>query len=131
MTGNNTYHSSAGFTPAAVGNYWWYASYGGDSNNNTANSTCPSVTETVVKSSPTVTAAAPGSGTAGTAIARRARSRAPWLSGTSPTGTITFYEDGPSASAPATCTGGGWNSVGTATVTGNATYTPMPASPRP
>ena len=32
--GNATYHPSAGYTPTAAGNYWWYASYGGDTNNN-------------------------------------------------------------------------------------------------
>ena len=123
VTNNGTYHPSAGFTPTVVGNYWWYVSYSGDSNNNPANSTCPSATETVVgKASLTVTAAAPGTGTAGTAIA--ASSISGTLSGGSgPTGTITFYEDGPSATAPASCTGGGWNSVGTAPVSGNGTYT--------
>ena len=30
FSGNNTYHPSAPFTPTAAGNYWWYASYGGD-----------------------------------------------------------------------------------------------------
>ena len=40
VTGNATYHPTAGFTPGAAGNYWWYASYGGDANNNTATSTC-------------------------------------------------------------------------------------------
>ena len=40
VTGNATYNPTAGFTPTTVGNYWWYASYGGDANNNTATSTC-------------------------------------------------------------------------------------------
>ena len=47
--GNATYHPSAGYTPGAVGDYWWYASYGGDANNNTATSTCGStMSETMV-----------------------------------------------------------------------------------
>ena len=31
MTGNGAYNLSAGFTPASAGDYWWYASYDGDS----------------------------------------------------------------------------------------------------
>ena len=55
VSGNATYHPSAGYTPTAAGNYWWYASYGGDSNNNPAASTCGSgMSETVVaKATPT------------------------------------------------------------------------------
>jgi hypothetical protein len=42
-------HPSAGFTPASAGDYWWYASYGGDSRNNPATSACGAGTpETVV-----------------------------------------------------------------------------------
>ena len=40
VAGNATYNPSAGYTPTGAGNYWWYASYGGDANNNTATSTC-------------------------------------------------------------------------------------------
>ena len=70
VTGNATYHPSAGYTPTGAGNYWWYASYGGDANNNTATSTCGStMSETVVaKFAPTLTAAGPATGTIGTAI---------------------------------------------------------------
>ncbi len=42
VSGNGTYYPSAGFTPTAAGDYWWYASYSGDSNNNPAASTCGS-----------------------------------------------------------------------------------------
>ena len=49
VAGNATYNPSAGYTPSAAGDYWWYASYGGDANNNTATSTCGStMSETVV-----------------------------------------------------------------------------------
>ena len=34
VAGNATYGSSAGYTPTQAGDYWWYASYGGDGNNN-------------------------------------------------------------------------------------------------
>lgn len=40
VSGNGTYHPSAGFTPASPGSYWWYASYGGDPSNNAVASAC-------------------------------------------------------------------------------------------
>ena len=36
-----------------AGEYWWYASYGGDSHNNPESSPCPSITGTTVNASPT------------------------------------------------------------------------------
>lgn len=49
VSGNGTYHPSAGFTPKKPGNYWWYASYGGDASNDPAASVCgASMAETVV-----------------------------------------------------------------------------------
>ncbi len=73
VTGNATYHPSAGFTPTAAGDYWWYASYAGDSNNNPAASTCGSgMSETVVNpTTPTkvvFSAEPPTTGTAGSAL---------------------------------------------------------------
>ena len=71
VSGDGTYNPTVGFNPPSAGDYWWYASYGGDTNNNAAASTCGSgMSETVVaKASPTLTAAGPGTGTVGTAIA--------------------------------------------------------------
>ena len=81
------------------------------------------MSETVVgKASPTVTATGPANGTAGTAIATSSISSA-LGSGSSPTGTITFKVFGPQSSAPTSCSTGG-TTVGTATVSGNATYHP-------
>ena len=49
VSGNGTYHPSAGFTPTSAGNYWSYASYGGDNGDKPASSACsPSTAETVV-----------------------------------------------------------------------------------
>jgi hypothetical protein len=49
VSGDGTYHPSAGFSPPSVGNYWWYASYAGDASDNAAASTCgASMAETVV-----------------------------------------------------------------------------------
>ena len=127
VAGNATYHPSAGFTPTGAGNYWWYASYGGDANNNTATSTCGSgMSETTVaKFAPTVTAGGPGTGTAGTAIAASSINSVLAGGTTAPavSGTITITVFGPQATAPTTCTSGG-TTVGTATVAGNATYNP-------
>jgi prepilin-type N-terminal cleavage/methylation domain-containing protein len=53
VSGAGTYHPSAAYTPSSAGTYWWYASYGGDTSNNTATSTCgSSMATTVVGSAP-------------------------------------------------------------------------------
>ena len=124
VSGNATYNSSAAYTPTAAGNYWWYASYGGDSNNLTAASTCGSgMSETVVaKASPTLTATGPSTGNVATPIATTAISSV-IASGYTPTGTITIVVFGPQSTAPTSCTTGG-TTVGTATVSGNGTYNP-------
>ena len=126
--GNGTYNPTGGYTPGAIGNYWWYASYGGDTNNNTATSTCgASMSETVVaKAAPTLTATGPANGTIGTAITASNISSVLAGGTTAPaaTGTITYTVFGPQATAPTTCTTGG-TTVGTGTtVNGNATYHP-------
>jgi hypothetical protein len=47
--GNNTYNPSSSFTPGTAGDYWWYASYGGDAGDTGSNSGCGSaMAETVV-----------------------------------------------------------------------------------
>ena len=49
VAGNGDYHPADGFTPPSAGDYWWYASYGGDTNNNPATSACGAgMPETVV-----------------------------------------------------------------------------------
>ena len=64
VSGNGTYNPSASFTPSSAGTYWWYASYGGDSNNSTANSGCGAgMTPTYVYS---FSSAASGTATGGT-----------------------------------------------------------------
>ena len=127
VTGNAAYNPTAGYTPTTIGDYWWYASYGGDANNNTATSTCgATMSETVVsKAVPTLTATGPATGTIGTAITTaNISSVLAASSGTNATGTITFTVFGPQATAPTTCTSGG-TTVGTGTtVAGNATYHP-------
>jgi YVTN family beta-propeller protein len=125
VSGDGSYSPSAGFTPSHAGDYWWYASYAGDSNNHAANSGCGgAMAETIVgQASPSLGAVgAPGSGTAGTKIDAPSVSSA--LSGSaSGTGTISFVVFGPLASAPSNCLSGG-TPVGTASVSGDGTYKP-------
>lgn len=124
VSGNNTYQPTAAFTPTVAGVYWWYASYGGDSNDNSAASTCGSAMAqtTVGALSPAITAAGPSSGTTGTPILGPSIS-ATLSSGYSPTGTVTFTVFGPTVLTgyPSTC-GTGGTTVGTATVSGNGSY---------
>ena len=127
VTGNGTYNPSAGFTPESTGDYWWYASYGGDSNNSPLSSACGAgMTETVVttaKASPSLSVSAPSSGTVGSLIAASALSGV-LSGGASPTGSISFTVFGPQPTAPSSCASGG-SPVGTGViVTGNGTYDP-------
>ena len=124
VTGDGTYSPTATYTPSAAGNLWWYASYGGDTNNSTSASTCGSgMSETVVgKDTPALTVSGPSTGTVGTTITAGTIS-ATLSSGTNPTGTVTFTVFGPQATAPTTCTSGG-TPVGTSSVSGNSTYNP-------
>src|SRR5205085_2262940 len=89
---NNSASPTAGFTPNQAGTYWLYATYSGDTNNNTANSPCPSTTSiNVAKASPTLAVSGPASGTAGTAIsASSITGTLSSSSGTNAGGTITF-----------------------------------------
>ena len=125
VSGDGSYSPSAGFTPTTAGYYWWYASYGGDSNNDPAGSICDSqyMAEMVVPSanaaSPSLSMTAPSTGTVGTQIAASSLS-AVLSGGSSPTGTITFAVYGPQTSPPASCSSGG----PTASVSGNGTYHP-------
>ncbi len=51
VSGNGAYNHSASFTPTTAGTYWWYANYAGDTNNNSAASSCGvSMTDTIVAS---------------------------------------------------------------------------------
>ena len=50
MSGDGSFSPTVGFTPTEAGKYWWYASYGGDMNNNPNVSACgASMAETTVK----------------------------------------------------------------------------------
>ena len=68
MSGDGTYHPSKAFTPRKAGDYWWYASYGGDGGNTAAVSSCgASMARIVVIVPPSVSIkAARGAVTSGT-----------------------------------------------------------------
>jgi hypothetical protein len=58
VSGSGLYHPSAGYTPSAAGDYWWYASYGGDGNDGASASGCGAgMAETVVHSEKSVASA--------------------------------------------------------------------------
>ncbi len=117
--GDGSYQPAAGFTPPSPGDYWWYASYGGDAGDEPATSACgPSMAETTVvpKATPTLSASV-ASPIVGSSIS------ATLTGGSAPTGTITFTVFGPQSSPPASCASGG-TTVGSANVNGNGTYQP-------
>lgn len=139
VTGDDVYVPTNGFTPLTptLGDYWWYASYSGDPDNNPANSGCNGgMAETVVNDlvTPILTFQPPLTGTAGTLIGAGSVG-ATLDGGKDPTGTITFTVFGPLASPPGICTSGG-TEVGTGSLTvgnGHGYYNPtegyMPPSP--
>jgi hypothetical protein len=122
VSDNGTYHPSSGLTPAASGNYWWYASYGADSENKPSSSPCGATMPKTVVADTGLSLSVPASGAQGTAIP--ASSITGTLSGGAlPTGTITFRVFGPAATAPTSCPSS-WQLVGTAIVLGNGAYHP-------
>ena len=126
-SGDGTYQSSVGFTPSTVGNYWWYVSTPGDSNNGPAASTCGvDMTETVVtQATPMlkfVSPNPPASSVAGTTIPGSSiQAQLTSTSGTNDTAAITFKVFGAQTTAPTSCASGG-STLGTATPSGNGTY---------
>jgi hypothetical protein len=91
--------TSGAFTSLAAGVYRWTATYNGDANNNSVAHPCNSANEqaTITKTTPTIATIASAGGTVGTSISDTAT-----VTGSSPTGTVTFNLYGPN---DATCTG--------------------------
>ncbi|MDQ6778793.1 MAG: Ig-like domain-containing protein, partial [Actinomycetota bacterium] len=108
VSGNGAY-TSPGFAPTAVGTYTWVASYSGDANNNGVPFACGAPNESVVVgqvATTTTLVSSPNPSALGQAITFTAT-----VTGTSPTGTVTFKD--------------GSTSIGTGTLspTGTATLT--------
>src|SRR5207253_236411 len=84
---------SRSWTPAATGNYYWVASYSGDSNYNAATSACPDAKELVTvgaQTPPVTTQATPQQGTVGLALTAGDTATVTGNDGVVPTGTVTF-----------------------------------------
>ncbi|MBE7524361.1 MAG: IPTL-CTERM sorting domain-containing protein [Burkholderiales bacterium] len=119
VNGNGNYGPSNAFTPTAAGNYYWIASYSGDTNNNPAVGACGATGETVTidKTRPTIATTASAGGSLGTQVTDSAT----LSGGSSPTGSITFRLYGPSATP--VCTNLVFTSNAVA-VNGNGNYGP-------
>ncbi|HEY1734617.1 MAG TPA: hypothetical protein VGG23_09230, partial [Acidimicrobiales bacterium] len=125
VSGNGSYSPSSSYTPTAGGDYYWYATYSGDSNDGAANSGCgASMPETVVTTVTSLSLAAPSSGTAGTAISASSVAATLSNAAASASGTVTFTVFGPETGAPTDCSSGG-TTVGTAPVSGGGSYSPF------
>lgn len=138
VSGNTTYTPTSAFTPPRSGNYWWDAMFTpatGDTTNPVMHSSCSVPAETVVAlAAPRLSLSAPSSAAVGSPLplsgAGGADVAAQLLGTTGSTNgdTITFYESGPSTSAPACFTSANgqaaWTPVGTASVTDDGTYSP-------
>ena len=120
VTGDGTYTTPAGATPAQPGTYSWTARYSGDAANTPAVTACGAGTVTITKASPAIVvqniagdchnSCPPGTPT-GISVTLSG--------GSNPTGTIEFKLYGPNT---AVCSGSVVADE-TVTVTGNGTYT--------
>ena len=124
VNGNGSYTSAPGFTPTAVGTYYWTASYSGDADNAAASGACGDANESVIVtnpsvSSPTIATNASAGGVLGISVTDQATLGG----GTSPKGTITFRLWGPESTA--TCKNLVFVSDAIA-VNGNGSYTSAP-----
>jgi hypothetical protein len=119
--GTGSLSPASGFTPASVGDYWWYASYTGDSSDPAAASNCGAqMAETVVRAT-TALSLDPASTNTTTGSSPATPISASLLGGVDPTGTVTFSVFGPQASPPVSCTAEG-STVGAASVKDDGTY---------
>jgi hypothetical protein len=62
VAGNAAYHPAGDFTPPSAGEYWWYASYGGDGSDDPAASACGAAMAETVVANPSLKVATAGSG---------------------------------------------------------------------
>jgi plastocyanin len=114
--GNNGQAVSKSFTPSSVGNYYWIASYSGDTNNKAVSGSCgdQGETSTIEKRVPTLTTNAVA------AANGKIHDTATLTGGFNPTGKITWnvYDQ----TNDPTCTTPLNNSTLSATVTGDGTF---------
>ena len=114
------------WTPADSGTYYWFASYGGDSNYVASQTGCADSAERVsigASSSSITTDASPNSGTVGTPMSLQDVATVTGAGTTIPTGTVTFtlYADG-TCTTPVTGVGGDESLVASTPPTAIATH---------
>ncbi|MEP7183981.1 MAG: hypothetical protein ABI886_17530, partial [Betaproteobacteria bacterium] len=121
VSGNGTYTSAPGFTPATAGVYRWRAFYSGDANNAAVSGACGAANEsvTITQTTPTIATTASAGGGLGTAVTDQAT----LALGFNPTGSIIFRLYGPN---DATCVNAAVFVSNAITVSGNGTYTSAP-----
>jgi hypothetical protein len=123
ISGDGSYSPAQGFAPVASGEYWWYASYGGDLGNTSTTSACgASMDETVVQT-PALTLGVPSTTGLGTTIGQSTVSAALSDATTDASGTVAFNVFGPETLPPTDCSVGG-TPVGSASVQGNGSVSP-------
>ena len=111
VSGNGAYATPKGYTATAPGTYQWSASYGGDTNNSSANDQGGMAEQVIIgQASPTLTTAATPTTAA---VGQTVQDDATLASGSAPTGTITFTLTNASSAVVDT---------ETATVSGNGAY---------
>jgi hypothetical protein len=87
VSGDGSYTTATGATPAQAGTYWWTVRYSGDAQNKSAATSCGSEQVSIVPASPGITTSQqPAAAAVGTAVADQATV----TGGYSPTGTVTF-----------------------------------------
>ena len=111
VSGNGAYATPTGYMATAPGTYQWSASYGGDTNNSSANDQGGTAKQVIIgQASPTLTTAATPTAAA---VGQTVQDDATLAGGSAPTGTITFTLTNASSAVVDT---------ETATVSGNGAY---------
>ena len=131
--------ASTAFTPTAVGDYWWYASFPypaspADADNNAANTACNgSMSELVVMYQPTLAFnSPPTTGTLGTAVTAASLASTLTSGGMPTTSAVSYAVYGASPTFPTTCqttTGGLWTALGSGTPNGSGVSSPTTGFP--
>lgn len=122
-SGDGSYGPAQGFTLASPGDYWWYASYGGDLGNTPTTSACgASMDETVVQT-PTVTVGVPSTAGLGATVGQSSIAAVLSHATSDASGTVALTVFGPEILPPTDCSVGG-TLVGSANVQGNGGLSP-------
>lgn len=126
VNGATNNYAPGAFSTDLAGNYYWYATYSGDANDNRANSGCGGnmVKTQVIVANPTLALTVPGTDSALTPIANTDISVNLTTAATQADGTITIYVEDNTTEPTTNCGGVGWTTVGTITPLGDGSYNP-------